>query len=252
MARTKPPAEDIKELVARIRSPGGTPYAKVCVYGVNGSGKTRFAGSSPKVLILDISEEGDRSIKGVRGARVLPITNWVDIGNTYWWLKAGKHPFESVALDTITAMQELALGFVLGEAEERDPTREKQMPDKRTWGRAGQLMKGMLLAYRNLPLHVVFTAQERRIIDQDTEELTELTVDLPNSSRGVAMGCVGVLGRMTPREVRVKSGGKVGKKWLDHLIVGPNELIRTKDRTGALPPVIRKPTMPDLIEAWQS
>ena len=250
--RTRPSAKAIAQLKRDIRKPGETPYAKVCAYGRNGSGKTRLAASAPKVLIANFPEETDRSIKGVPGARVYEITSWEKVGVLYWYLKGGEHPFESVALDTITAMNSLALEFVMGEAEDRDPTRERSQPDKRTWGRAGQLMRGMLLAFYNLPMHTIFLAQERRIRDQDTEELLEITVDLPNSSRGVALGSVGVLGRMVPREVRTRHNGKVRKEWVDHLFLAPHEIVWTKDQTHSLGKVLREPTMSKIIEAWEA
>lgn len=250
--RTAASRNDIAALKKQIRKPGGSGHAKVCVYGANGSGKTRFAGSGPATLLIDCNEEGDRSIQDNENVRVLPATRWQTVGDAYWYLKGGNHPFKAVALDTITEMNVLALDFVLNEAEERDPTREKQTPDKRTWGRAGQLMRGMLLAYRNLPMHVIFAAQQRIIRDEDTGEIIEITVDLPNSSRGTSMGCVGVLGRMLPQEVRVKVDGRTRKRFADHLIVGTSEIMRTKDRTNNLGQVVRNPTMPMIIEAWQS
>lgn len=251
-ARTKPPSEEVKALAKRIRSVDEvSPYVKVLVYGANGTGKTRFAASAPNCLIVDINEEGTRSAVGT-GSRVLEVRNWKDVGDAYWYLKSGKHKYESVAIDTITGMQELAMSFVLGEAEDRDPTREKSMPDKRSYGRAGQLVKGMLLAYRNLPMHVIFTAQERNIRDDDTGETVDTTVDLPAGSRGTAMGSVGVLGNLTTKEVRVKKHGKSTKRWMDHLLVGPHEVIRTKDRTNGLGHVVRNPTVPIVIKAWEA
>jgi len=210
--RTRPDDAEIEALVKGIRSVDQvSPYCKVLVYGLNGSGKTRLAASAPKCLILDINEQGTRSAAGKgTGAKYRTISNWNQIGAMYWYLKSGNHPYKSVALDTLTAMQEMAMAFVLGEAEERDPTRERSMPDKRSYGRAGQLMKGMMLAYRNLPMHVIFTAQERSIRDEDTEEIVDITVDLPAGSRSTAMGCVGILGRMAPQEITVR--GKDGKR----------------------------------------
>lgn len=249
---TEPSDRDLEALKERIRKPGSGPYAKVGVYGQNGSGKTRLAGSGPNVLLLDVNEEGDRSIKDQARARVLPISKWEEIGDAYWYLKSGKHPFKSVSVDTTTEMNALALSFVLAEAENRDPTREKAMPDRRTWGRAGQLMRAMLMAYRNLPMHVVFTAQERIIRDDDTGEIIEICPDLPGSSRGVFMGSVGILGRLTPKEVKVRKQGKVVRRWEDQLLVGPSETIRTKDRTNQLGIVVKQPTMAQIIEIWNS
>lgn len=254
--RTRPPNSALAKVARRVKSVDDIkPYVKVLAYGHNGSGKTRLCASAPKVLIIDINEEGTRSAAGSgTGAKYLEANTWKDVGDFYWYLKSGKHPYKTVALDTVTAMQNMAMSFVLGEAEERDPTRERSMPDKRSYGRAGELVKGMLLAYRNLPMHVIFTAQERTIKDEDTEEITDVTVDLPAGSRGVAMGCVGILGRMQPRQVRSvnRTTRKKTKKWVDTMVVGPHELIHTKDRTYNLAPVVVNPTMPMFIEAWQN
>jgi hypothetical protein len=254
-ARTKPSDSAIERVKKKVRKPGGGPYAKVLVYGRNGSGKTRFCATAPRVLVAEIESEteGDRSIKESPNTRAIDITSWQQLGDLYWWLQSGDHPFSSVALDTLSAMQSLALAFVLNEAETLDPTREKAMPDKRTWGRAGQLMRGMILAYKNLPLHVVFTAQERVIRDEDTGEVVEITPDLPQSSRGAALGAAGIVGRLQPKEVRIRGkNGKVRREWRDHLYVSPHETLQTKDRTLRLPGVVNQPTMDKLIEAWNS
>lgn len=250
-SRTKPASSEIEAFKKSIHPPGEDPYAKVCAYGRNGSGKTRLGGSAANAFLLDCGDKGDRSLKSRRDkVRVASASNWAQVGTAYWYLHSGNHPFGVVAIDTITEMQGLAMDFVLDEAEDRDPTREKSMPDKRSYGRAGQLMRGMLLAYRNLPMHVIFLAQERIIRDEDTKEIVEITVDLPAGSRGVAMGSVGVLGRLMPKEIRVKKGGKTKREWVDHLYVAPDEVTKTKDRTNLLGPSLRRPTLDKIIAAW--
>jgi len=229
------------------------PFVKVLVYGRNGSGKTRFAASAPKVLLIDIHEEGTRSAKGT-GAMKFPkkgqIT-WPQVGQVYWYLKAGNHDFDAVAIDTVTALNRLCLRMVMGEAEDRDPNRELGMPDRRAYGRAGELMREQLLAFRNLPMHVIFTAQERVITDEDGEEPVLHTPDLPAGSRGIAMGSVGVIGRIYRQEVKIrnKTTKKVTTRWEDRLLVGPHETYDTKDRTNNLGDVVRRPTMADIIAA---
>jgi AAA domain len=257
-SRTKPPSTQIAAMKKRITKPGAGKWVKICAYGPNGSGKTRFAASAPKVLIIDINEEGDRSAKNIPGVRVIRIKKWEDIGVVYWYLESGDHPFESVAIDTVTKMHEMAMSFVLGEAEYKDLTRVRAMPQRKDWNRSGQLVKTMGLAFRNLPMHVIFTAQERKIRDDDTQEILERTVDLPAGARGTILDSVGIIGRMIPRQVRVKdSHGKRKKIWVDHLVVGKHEIMVTKDRTGPeegglLAPIIRRPTMDQIIHAWNS
>lgn len=233
------------------------PYVKILVYGQNGGGKTRFGASADDTLIIDVTEEGTRSVK-MSGAMRFPelgsTITWPDFGDIYWFLKAGKHRFKVVTIDTVTAMNRVCLKHVLGEAEDRDPNREIGMPDRRAYGRAGELMRSQLLAFRNLPMHVVFLCQERVISDEDTEEPILHTPDLPGGSRGIAMGSVGIIGRIYAEEVRVrnKTTKKVTSKWQDRMLVGPHEEYSTKDRTNALGTVIRNPTLPQIIKVWNS
>lgn len=252
MARTKDRG-GIEAVVKRIRSVDDVdPWAKVLVFGHNGSGKTRFAASAPKCLILDINEMGTRSAVG-SGARMIEINAWEEVGHIFWYLKAGDHPYESVAIDTITSMHNLAMRFVLGEQDDRDPSRMRDTPDKRTWGRSGELTKSMIWAFRNLPMHVVLTAQVRSIVDQDTQEVLDTTVDLPAGARGSATGAVGVLGYLEPKEskVRERATRKITTKWIDTMLVGPHrDYSCLKDRTNTLGPLCKRPTMPKVIEAW--
>lgn len=228
------------------------PWVNILAYGRNGSGKTRFAASAPDVLIVDVNEEGTRSAKG-SGAKKYPVDKWGDVGDIYWYLKTGNHPYKSVALDTITAMNAMALKFCLGEAEDRDPNREVGMPDRRTYGRAGELMRTQLLAFRNLQMHVIFLAQERVIKDEDTDEPVLHTPDLPAGSRGTAMGSVSYIGRLYSQEVKVRKKGtkEVITRWEDRMLVGPHEEYDTKDRTNSLGinGIIRRPTIPLVIAA---
>jgi hypothetical protein len=72
--------------------------------------------------------------------------------------------------------------------------------------------------FRNLPMHVVFLAQERIIADEDEDEPNFHTVDLTAGSRGVALGCVGVIGRLYLKEKKGKS-----TKWETRMLVGPHD-----------------------------
>ena len=227
------------------------PYVKLLAYGRHGSGKTRLAASAPSCLIVDINERGTRSARA-SGAKVIHVKKWADITYIYWYLRNGDHDFESVALDTITGMQHLCMKAVLKDQEDRDPTREPSMPDRRAWGKLAELMKPMLLNYRNLPLHVLFLAQERITGDEEEGDLMHVP-DLSPGSRGVAMGAVDVIGRMYQKEVRstkkVKGKKKEVKVWENRMLVGPHDQYETKDRTGALGRIVSNPTMPQIIEA---
>ena len=245
--------ESIKSLVKRIHPVDDFgPHAKILVFGNNASGKTRFCCTAPKVLVLDINEFGTRSGVGT-GARTVELETWEDVASAYWYLQSGKHKYESVAIDGAGGMYQLAMNLVLEEADKRDPARPSKQPSQREYGRANELFKGMVLAYRNLPMHVIFTAIPRELKDADTEEITEVTVSLPAGARGALLGAVGIIGYMEPEERRIKKDGRTTRQWVDTMIVGRNRNgIRTKDRTNNLGDVVVRPTMPRVIDAWNT
>lgn len=254
MAKPTSQAKASADIAKRIRSVDElSPYMKALVYGRNGSGKTRLGASAPNVLIIDVNEEGTRSAVGT-GAQVIECKKFDEVAHVFWYLKAGNHDYESFSLDTITALQQAAIRKVLGEQENRDPTREPSMPDRRTWGRANQLVTGLLMDFRNLPMHGIFLAQERTVSEDDSEEAAFHCPDLPNGSRMVATSITGIIGRMYSREVTVKNRKtkKSESKWVDLMLVGPHEDYDTKDRTGQLGQVVVRPTVPKLIQAWEN
>lgn len=246
-------ADAIEKVVRRIVSVStAEPYLNILVYGPNGAGKTRFAATAPNLLIIDVAERGTRSARK-SGADVFHARVWEDVTHAYWYLREGNHNYESVAIDTLTNLQHACMRHVLGEQEDRDPNRPVAMPDQRSWGKMGELMKPLILNFRNLPMHTIFVAQERRVDNEETGDSTKVP-DLSPAPRGIAMGAVDIIGRMYQREVRSanKKTGKEVSKWEPRLVVGPREGIESKDRTGALGSVVRNPTIPEILEVSQN
>jgi len=224
------------------------PHVKILVYGKNGKGKTRFAASAPKCLLIDINERGTLSARSYKGVKVIHVESWYDLEAIYWYLKKGEHQFESVAIDTLTAMQALCMEQVIYEGYERDSTRQPKTPTKRDWGTTKQMMEEELLKFRNLPMNVIFTAQERTTGDPEEGEPRLITADLPAGARSAALGAVQVIGRMYKKEVKVK-GKKRRSKWEFRLFVGDHAELDTKDRTFTLGRILREPTVPKVIQA---
>lgn len=223
------------------------PYLKILVYGRNGSQKTRFAATGPKTLIIDVDEQGTKSARKFKGGMVYPAKRWQEIVWAYWYLKASDHSYETVAIDTITAMQNVCMKQVLRESVDRDPNKDPKTASQRDWGKLAQLMKEQLLNFRNLPMHVVFVAQER-VVDDPDSETTERVPDLSPGSRATATACVDIIGRMYQREVRGTKNKKEVSIWEPRMLVGPHEEFTTKDRTGVLGRIMRNPSIPKIIE----
>jgi hypothetical protein len=219
------------------------------IYGKNGKGKTRFVATAPEVLILDVNERGVRSARH-SGAHVLYVSRWEDLIYAYWYLRRGEHKFKSVAIDTLTMAQQLCMDQVLKEGVDRDPNRDPKMPAMRDWGKVTESMKSMVLNFRNLPMHVLFTAQERSV-ENEEGHVEEVTVDMSRGNRGIALGAVEIIGRIYQRKARVagKNRKRETTRWETRMLVGPHEIAVTKDRTGALGPVLREPTVPQIMAA---
>lgn len=229
------------------------PYLRILVYGRHGSQKTRFACTGPKPIIFDVNEKGTTSARRMHGAEVYPVNQWSDIMDGYWYMRLkGLDKYETVVIDSLTAMQGMCMKYVLGELEEKDYTRESDMPDRRSWGKMSEIMKREVLRFRNLPMHVVFTALERIVGDEDEPE--SHVPDLNPGTRGTVLAAVDVIGRTYVKEVRTakKSKGKKSKEkkeWVPHMLVGPHDYYETKDRTGELGRIVKNPTVPLLLEA---
>lgn len=226
-----------------------SPYVKVLVYGRNGKGKTRFAASAPNCIIADVNEQGTLSARDIPGVKVFPVEDWYDLQALYWYLKKGEHSFQSVAIDTLTALQKLCMATVLYEGYERDSTKDPKTPTKRDWGKTATMMEEEILKFRNLPMNVIFTAQERVTGDPEEGEPTLITADLPAGARGSALGAVQVIGRMYKKEVKKGKGKKRRSKWEFRMFVGDHAELDTKDRTYTLGRIVKNPTVPKIIQA---
>lgn len=247
MAKVQRNSTDRLALAKSKIKPAGESFEhlKILVYGQNGKGKTRFGASGPRnVLVVDCNERGSLSVRNFEGVEIFPIEVWTDIDLAYWYLHSGNHEFDTVVIDTVTSLASLAMKFVLGDESSRDPTRDPNMPERRHWGKVGELMKTQILQFRNLPMHVVFLAQERRGFSEDDEEAPEVFPEVSPSIRTTLTAAVDVIGRVYVREVTEKKevGGKARSvtKPEYRMHIGPSSRYITKDRSeSGLPSVIR-------------
>lgn len=218
-------------------------HLKILAYGQNGKGKTRFGASGPRpVLVIDCNEHGSLSIRNYEGVKIFPLETWADIDLAYWYLHKNSDGFQTVVIDTVTSLAQLCMKFVLGDEASRDPTKDPMMPGKREWGKVGELMRTEILKFRNLPMHTVFLAQERRGFTEDDDEAPEVFPEVSPSVRTTLTASVDIIGRMYVKEVvsKAEEGGKKGSRIEYRMQIGPSERFMTKDRSEAgLPTVIR-------------
>lgn len=248
-AREKRTRNRIKEAEKRIiEAQDDFEFLKILVYGKPKRGKTTFGASGPKPIIIDCNERGTLSVRNVEDLKVFRLETWTDIDMIYWYLANGNHDRETVVIDTMSSLAALCMKFVLGDEASRDPTRDPAMPSKQAYGKVNQLMNTEILKWRNLPMHVVFLAQERRGFTEDDDDAPEVFPELSPGVRNTLTPAVDIIGRIyvqavaktVVKEVKGKKK-KVKVEGIDHrLLIGPHEVYVTGDRSEVgLPNVIR-------------
>lgn len=139
---------------------------KMNVYGRNGTGKTTFACTFPKPLLLIGFEDGTRSIRKVPGVKFFKVEKTEDVFSLCTMLEGGD--FNSAVVDTATSLQDLVLKELLGLDE---------VPVQLAWGTVSQHQyrersektKELLRKFLELEMNVVILAQEKNHSAKDGE-----------------------------------------------------------------------------------
>lgn len=229
-------------------------YLRMCLYGRNKSGKTHYAGSSKrKTLIIDCEEKGTETLIGRKNCEVYPLARWEELDWIYWHLKSNDHDFEVVAIDTVTMLSTLGLKWVMGEEKSMDSTIDPMMPDRRHYGKLNMALSQAIIDWRNLPMHVIFLAQERVETAEDENDetltITEIVPSLTKGPRSTLLSAVGTVARLYTRQVSVidKKTKKAKEITERRMLVGASEKYSAGTRIKGLPRIIRNPNLEDLL-----
>lgn len=223
---------------------GTDDYLTALVYGRSGSGKTTLAASFPKkILLLDIRDKGTDSIKDVEGVDVIEVENWLEFETIYWALKNEPHEYQTIVVDTISNLQDMAIA----EVKRRAKMDQDSAMSQRLWGEASRIMQQWVYFYRDLPMHVVFLAQERAKRGTDDENFDDQLDPevgpalMPSVSKTVC-AAVKVIANTYIKQT-MKPSQKVPGRMITitqyMLRVGPHAYYTTKVRT---PQAFRVPT----------
>jgi hypothetical protein len=216
-------------------------------YARNKKGKTRLAQSAPRVLILD-PEKGTKELPPDQP--VWPIAQWEDLNDVFKYTKTAdcKKKYDWIAVDGMTRITNMALRYVMKQHEERDLDRIPGMVAQKDYGKAGELIKGMLFNFHNLPQGIIYTAQERVETqgefdseDEDLEEAqTRFVPDLPKGVRSSLNAIVDCIGRIYVVKTEVKGVDVLQRR----LWIAPTEAYDTGYRSDhELPNYLKNPTV---------
>jgi len=234
------------------------------VYGRSGAGKTTFASTFPKpILLLDIKDQGTDSVADVKGMDVLEVEHWSDIEDIYWHLYDNTKGYKTVIFDTVTQLQQVCLHHVLTE-KRKDTSRAGDWGSlsRNEWGDASAMMKEQITNFRDLPLEVVFIAQEKVSVedeegsDPETLLVPEVGPAVMKSVAGHLNASVSIIGHSFVKLRRYKKevkGKKIDIEQVRYCLrIGPNPVYVTKvrkPRSIEPPAFIEDPTYDDVLEA---
>jgi phage nucleotide-binding protein len=246
---TKRPARGIESRI-RPLSEVERHIAMLC-YGDQKTGKTVFACSFPKpLLLIDIMERGTDSVIDVPGIDVVPAETTQDMEDLYWMLE-GRTKYKSVVLDQMTGLQNL----VIREMKDKKNQRSDDVFSQRSYGQLGGWMTQWILNYSLLidkGYSVCFLSHQKRIESQEEDDdrlAPEITTALTGSVTNFLLGAVNVIGNQFIRESYDKKTKQTEMQYCMRLVSGFYRCgIRRPVSAGAVPEYIVNPTFDKLMK----
>lgn len=207
------------------------------VHGSAKSGKSTFGATSPKPLLLIDIEGGSRflDIKPVRwdparnappepdgswDTAVVTVRSYDDALKAYEWLRAGKHPFESIVVDSISELQQKLVDLVTN----RD---QAKLQD---WGDILRKYLGFLRDMRDLTEHPTKPVQSVVLIAMSVDDQGGKKQPFAQGQSKVMMPYLfDILGAMHVDTWTDETGGQ---QFVHRLLIGPNNIYATGERVG--------------------
>jgi phage nucleotide-binding protein len=201
-------------------------HLNVLVYGDSGVGKTTLIATAPApVLVLDM-EGGSLPLAG-KDVDLVKVDTPDAIREVLAKLKSGELAYKTVALDSITEMYKV----IMDEVIKSNPQVSRAYTDQASqsdYGRATELMRRAIRAFRDLPVNVIFTALAQDQKDEVDGTITRLP-SLPGKLAYELAGYVDVVGYMFTK-IDKDNGGEIKRG----VLVQPQGKVIAKDRTGKL------------------
>lgn len=232
-------------------------YLNLLIYGEFGAGKTWFGGTAQDhddtapLLVVDI-EGGTTTLRHRQDVDVIQVRNKKQLDDTITALeKDTDRYYKTILVDSLTEMQKLDMAAVMKAAFNKNPEKtDIYVPDQRAWGKSGERVREVVRRFKDLPCHTIVTCLGAESKDEKTN-VTTYYPSLPGKLRSEIPGFFDIVGWL---RVETERGEGNEERLVRYLQTTKTNKVNAKDRTGALPPVIKDPTIPmlwDLIHNEQ-
>lgn len=222
--------------IIKTTSPQAKPSVVMMVYGNGGVGKTTFASTAPKPLLVDC-ENGSKYF-GLRGIEmdVVKIQDWMDIEGLTEVAKSGD--YETIIIDPIGELMEKLKRFMISKGDKKNVMADGS-PTMAGWGWLKDRMRSALKTLRDTGVNLLIVAH---VEEKDVEGTLVKRPKIMTKLSEELIAFVDIVGYMEVVHV-----GEEAKRVIR---VEPNERYEAKDRTNQLGSVI-PPNFEEIIEACQ-
>lgn len=241
-------------------------WGKFLIHGPQGSGKSTLASTiamAGKTLFVDlVGEKGVRSFKGAKYAKnvdVIRPQSVADLDDVYYELASGNSGYKAVVIDSLTALQKMAMRYVLGHSETavreiKQGTAPARIQD---WGQTLDIITTTVTfwyeladGFRDNPLHVVMTSQTKMEENEETGNI-QRTPDVQKGALRIVKSTPEHI-LYTDLEEDIEESGEDGTPYRHIVRVGNNPDYQTKARVpsnlnGKIPPILGRKSQPTLI-----
>ena len=202
----------------------------ICLYGDNGIGKTTWVASTGDGTLFLATEPGQAAVEGY----VLPIKTWEDFATACAEIKAGGHPFTTIAVDTITNLYRMACDFHCRQA---GTDHISKIPGfQRGHDLVNTSMYNYLRGLAQLPYGLILVAhtKEKTIKPDNGAEYIRMVADLPDGIRKRVLGLCDLVLYLTMQRMDPAGDGE-GATYRRVIRTQPSWYCEARDRFNVLP-----------------
>lgn len=191
------------------------------------------------VLIIDI--EGGLLSLGNRFPDVesVRVKTWDDMQKVYDDLYRGNHGYNTVVLDSLTEIQKFSMSTIMEFVVKKDPERDPDIPSMREWGKNIEQIRRLVRAFRDLPMHTIFTA----LAKSDKDGKTGAVKTKPSLSGKLADEVAGFVDIVGYQYTKV-----MDNELRRYLLTTATDRFVAKDRSDNLPATLEDPTMMKIFQ----